>query len=432
MSDENGEFPPKTARSGERQKQLRNARAAEDVDGECDRFNQAVRRYVTRQCGETVNAMAHEADQPCSCGSGAAQSAAKVDLIILMDASGSMEPAVPAVVSAASAAIDAARAECGVDDLRTEWLVVDTTDDGFGQVPPAFSPTFTDTHERHLQVQGVSGPFQQNDPQGFSYGEEGADAIYDLAQHYDWREGACRAIFYISDTTLEGSGQPLPTQQIAVNRAITMCNATGVAVFAHFAEPYSGLTVPAADVEQTYLDLTGQTGGSAQIGGAPSEAMYQQLLQQAICDACGGCKSVAWPDIEPCISITWGQSDCDCMESDDTEKLCITVCNCYDNVTFTGVTIAYLWLTDENGNRPPTLPDGSPSSRIYPLGPLCFGDIGPCSEDGEDNCVSQEAVIVNRGVAPGKYQIHVGGLCFGIARHNFVERQIFEFEICQD
>ncbi len=395
----------------------------------CESINASVRSYVGELCNATFNTMGHDHGSECACGADP-DSGSVVDLIVLIDSSRSMGSAADAIGRVAAAAIEAAVEECDVRDLRTAWFTVDNSDSGAGSVPGAFSPTFTDTHQTYLQGLGVAGPFQQDDTIGYERGEEGADAITDLAHFYDWREGSCRAIFYVSDTNLEGVAQPLSVQQAAVARAITACQSSGVAVFAHFAEPHQALGAPLADVTQTYRDLTTATGGALEVGGVASDEVYRRLLQLAICEACGAtCKSIDWPIVEPCITISWGDSDCDGMESDDHERLCITICNCYDNVTFTDVSVAYLWVTDENGQAPPTLPDGSPSSRVYPLGPICFGDIGPCAEDGP-TCVSQEAVIINRGVAPGKYQLHVGGLCYGTKRHHFIESDTFTFEIC--
>src|SRR4051812_36757055 len=44
------------------------------------------------------------------------------------------------------------------------------------------------------------------------------------------------------------------------------------------------------------------------------------------------CRHVEIPKIEPCIHVRWGDGANDHLETDDTEVLCITVCNNYSNV----------------------------------------------------------------------------------------------------
>lgn len=142
------------------------------------------------------------------------------------------------------------------------------------------------------------------------------------------------------------------------------------------------------------------------------------------------CVEAPLPNLEPCISISWGESVCDCMETDDVEVLCITVCNCYSNVTFRGLTIGYLWVTDAAGNQVPALPDGTPSVEIIPLGPICFGDIGPC-RDGRGTCVTRQVVLRTRGARGGDYRIDVGAVCFSVS-HDFIISDCFRFQLCPD
>jgi hypothetical protein len=94
------------------------------------------------------------------------------------------------------------------------------------------------------------------------------------------------------------------------------------------------------------------------------------------CDCHCDCVDVQFPAIKPCISVSWGDSVCDCLETDDVEVLCVTVCNCYSNVTFTDLSIGQILVTDLAGQPVATLPDGTPSVQVFPSGPICFGDLG--------------------------------------------------------
>lgn len=139
----------------------------------------------------------------------------------------------------------------------------------------------------------------------------------------------------------------------------------------------------------------------------------------------GKCHDAKIPKFLPEVKVKWGDSDCDCIESNDVETMCLTVCNRYSNITFKGLTIGMLQVCDENGNPVPLLPDGNPSVQLVPVGPYCFGDIPPCS------CVSREFVLINKGAKAGKYKIKIQGICYDVCL-NYANEDCFEFEICKD
>lgn len=143
------------------------------------------------------------------------------------------------------------------------------------------------------------------------------------------------------------------------------------------------------------------------------------------------CVEIELPDIKPCISVAWGDSQCDCMETDDVEVFCITVCNCYSNVTFNDLNIGHIKITDMAGNPVPTLPDGTPSVQVIPSGPICFGDIEPCKGDSQPGCVSRELVVYTRGAIGKDYLLSFEGVCFSVS-HEIKSDQCFILTLCQD
>ena len=143
------------------------------------------------------------------------------------------------------------------------------------------------------------------------------------------------------------------------------------------------------------------------------------------------CVAVELPDIKPCIAVKWGDSDCDCMETDDLEVLCVTVCNCYSNITFDELTIGHITITDMAGNPVANLPDGTPSVQIVPSGPICFGDIGPCKDKNAPTCVSRELVLYTRGAIGKDYKLSFEGVCFDVT-HHFQAEECFVVKVCQD
>lgn len=399
----------------------------------CGEVNTFVSNYVGEQCAQNFNVMDGsngESQAGCACAGGSGQGG--VDLVILIDSSTTMPTKAAAVNAAAPAALKAAKASCGVD-VRVTWLWVDgsksgvSTSHGLG----GSAGNFTQSHQAHLVSIGATGPFYHDIPDSGYAREQGADAIADISKFHNWKEGACRSILYISDTKLEGYTTDFAANVAAVNQAIPVATASNVTVFAHRADDATFIPpMTLAQVDQQYHNLCNATGGAAFTGGAPTTALYTQILEQAICN-CNGCAELAIPEFKPCITVSWGQSECDGMESHDDEIVCITICNCYSNVTFKDVMLGYVFIMDENGKVPPTQPNGDPTTQIYPTGPICFGDICACVA-GEDNCVSRQFVILNRGAIAGKYQLEIGYLCFDLVMHSRTEKITKTFEICKD
>lgn len=402
----------------------------------CGNVNSYLNDYLGAKCKSKKNHLKPCRDEAahagCGCGGASHATGSLVDLIILIDGSGSMSTAANLVNSAAVNALKIAHEKCP-SDLRVTWLAVDDANPG---TSPAGSggwagTNFTQTHEQYLNSQGAAGPYFHNaTPQtGAPYNEQGADAVADLAKFNKWRPGACRAIFYISDTTLDAGWTQGADDTSAAANAISQALANDVAVFAHFVLPHqeSPSDVPATRAD--YQALCSQTGGTF-YEGAVSKEKYVEILTDVVCHACGGCKEIKVPDIGPCVSISWGDSVCDCIETDDVEVLCITLCNCYSNVTFDNVVVGTIVVTDSAGNVVATLPDGTPSIQAIPIGPICFGGIGPC-KGGEANCVSREIVLRMRGAKGGGYQIHLRPICYDVTFH-YQKEECFLMPICQD
>jgi hypothetical protein len=137
-------------------------------------------------------------------------------------------------------------------------------------------------------------------------------------------------------------------------------------------------------------------------------ACAQKLFEQTF----GNCKikqcqTVAEPKIVPCLRLRWGDGAKDQLETEDTEVLCITVCNPYANVAFNNFTMQLI-VRDANGNLVPNLPDGTPSVLIKPSYMICFDDIPPCDpRNPGQSCVSREVVLITRGAIVGPYRIFV-------------------------
>jgi len=131
------------------------------------------------------------------------------------------------------------------------------------------------------------------------------------------------------------------------------------------------------------------------------------------------------PRIEPWVTISWGDSKCDCIESDDTEIMYLTVCNPYSNLTLSNVSIQQVIVVDGDGKAVAKLPNGDPCIELVPLGPYYFGDILPGS------CISRQFLMRLRGALGGKHRILLRGICFDACVHGDNDG-CFAFDVCKD
>jgi len=374
-----------------------------------------VEEVLAKSCAKKVNVLEScIADSACPCSVGSVGKKAVVDLVVLIDTSGSMASKAKNISSVAEKAIKEAQKKCSTD-LRVTWLGVDGTWAG---------TKFTTMHKDYINALSLTpAPVLFSDP----HAEEGADSCADIATYFDWRENACRAVLYISDEPLNRGAEQDVNDDLATQNAISICNANTVSVFTHLAEGTGYDTNP--NTMANYQDLSNQTGGKSTIGGVGTKNQYIDILKDVLCHACGGCIKIDVPDIKPCISISWGDSDCDCLETDDFEILCISVCNCYSNVAFDNFNIARMEVLDSAGHSVVCLPDGTPSVQVVPMGPVCFGTIPPCKDD-EASCVSREFVLSTRGAKDGEYRVVLHGVCFDV-NFSYHQETCFKLNLCK-
>lgn len=393
---------------------------------DCEALIARTNALLARRCAAKVNSLPHAGEHVhtgCNCTGGSGEGARFLaDVIVLIDRSGSMNTHAQLVSNAVAAAVKAAQSKCNVD-LRIAYMGVEGTWPG---------TVFNTDHLAYLKALHNPDPaFATDNPPRTDIDanrEEGANAVEDLSKYYDWRRDACRAIFYISDEDLDSWLSTPAEDTAAVNSAVVAAKANQVTVFAHLI-PRPPFTTP--KTEQDYKDLTVPTGGKAFIKATFTAADYEKMLTEAICGACGlRCQTAAIPRLEPCISIRWGDSKCDCFETDDVETVCVTVCNCYSNITFSNFRIASAVITMAGGGAVANLPDGSPSVQMIPLGPVCFGDIPPCRDD-KAGCVSREYVVRTRGAKGGKYEIRLSGICYDVGFH-YNNQDSFSLILCPD
>ena len=102
-----------------------------------------------------------------------------------------------------------------------------------------------------------------------------------------------------------------------------------------------------------------------------------------------------------------------------------SVVNRYSNVTLSNVVINRLRMADMGGAPVELTAEGLPILEIVPVGPYCFGDIGPCQH------ISREFTLHGRQAQPDEYRIMVDGLCFDVCLHHD-KSSCFSLVVCED
>ncbi|HIO92863.1 MAG TPA: hypothetical protein EYG68_08500 [Leucothrix mucor] len=396
--------------------------------------------YLSKSCGGKFNkfeSCAEEKESDCPCSSAGESGNGKVDLVILVDSSGSMGGAWKAINDASKKLESAINEKCGAEVIITR-LFLDTKFDGSSSASGTAASSVESygfiSHEEYIRNASsyrsgaidYMGTFETNDPSHsggeHAEGEEGSRGIADVSSHFPWEKNHCRSILYISDEWLDSGGGGSIGSLASIPTAVNAANSNSVTVFTH-------LIGSNTDMASHYTQLAESTGGSAHIGDSPSADLYIELVSDAACNCGKGCVEIETPEIKPCISISWGDSDCDCLETDDFEILCISVCNCYSNIAFSDFTINMIEITNSDGKAIANLPDGTPSVQAVPIGPFCFGTIPPC-EDGEASCVSREFVINTRGAKDGDYKVQLHGVCFNVS-FDYHQETCLQFTLCK-
>jgi hypothetical protein len=238
------------------------------MNKKCEEENKKTEEILSKSCEAKANALksCDEKGPSCSCFAGDSSNKGDVDLVLLIDSSSTMRPRLPGIDKAVIAGFERAKEACK-PNIRENWFWVDGPKGGSSGTSPLGSPVnFTQSHQQYLESlpQNVGVVYFQDlpEPTGHYPGEEGADAIADIAKHYDWRPGACRSILYISDTTLEGHYSTEASNDFVVSRAIVEANSNNVTVFAHKIGNGSGSTgLSPTIVFGDYVNLCSSTGG---------------------------------------------------------------------------------------------------------------------------------------------------------------------------
>jgi hypothetical protein len=347
-----------------------------------------------------------ESEKGCATGAGE-RGTPVVDLVVLIDTSGSMSDEATDLSNAAEQAITAAQQSCP-SDLRVCWFGIEGT---------WVNTRFSQSYRNYFKGQAPPNkddcrysetPLNDADLKGYiADHEDGAAAIIDISEHFDWRPGATRAVFYLGDEALERGGPQDADDYAAADAAIDVVQKNGVTVYTYFGTPY--YPDSAAETSSEYRRLAENTGGQFFNAPASNIGGFQAILEQIICASVRGrCNKATLPKLQPCFQLMWGDGPEDRIETDDVELMCIKASNPYANVTIKDLVVLISIVTEEDGSDVTLLPDRTRSVYVKPLYATCFGDLPPCDEKNQEVLsVSREFVLVSRGAKEGEYKLYL-------------------------
>ncbi|GAB4533640.1 MAG: hypothetical protein Tsb0020_49470 [Haliangiales bacterium] len=189
-----------------------------------------------------------------------------IDIAIAIDCSGSMQDEAQGLSDAAQAALDAAKRNCPAD-VRVLWFGVQGTWSN-----TKFERNIVDYLNTDCQVPKASIRVSGN--------EDGARAVEDLSNHFDWRPGAGRVVFFLGDEALEQGGTSVDQADItATDTAIQAAKAAQVSVYTYLGTGGSDK----ADILQEYQQIANDTGGKCYTD--KSGVPWENLLKDIICTA---------------------------------------------------------------------------------------------------------------------------------------------------
>ena len=202
-----------------------------------------------------------------------------VDLVVVIDSSVSMKDEAVALNAAVSAAIEEARSTCP-SDLRVTYLGIEGTfrETRFNETIRNYLTTTVKVDESVLRGR------KRGTVVGGGAQEDGARAIEDLSNHFDWRTGAGRAVFFLGDESLDAGNLDAKQDQgdiEAANLAIAVAKAANVRVHTYLGTSSVKEKVR-KEIEGEYARVARETGGQS-FTSQDALRGFKELLQQVIC-----------------------------------------------------------------------------------------------------------------------------------------------------
>jgi len=214
-----------------------------------------------------------------------------LDLVIVIDTSGSMADEATSLSKQIDAAIQNSSIKCP-SNLRVTYLGIQGIWPGTKFDQPASDYLIKlGVNKKDLQARS---PFKESD--GIDHAGNKEDlcrAVIDISKYFDWRDDALRAIFVLGDEGMEGGGGKLTNDAIAKNdEAIAVAQAQGVKVFTYQGTPDDDINNPDRfktindrdNVTKEYERLAIETDGRPYIY-TTGVANFTLVLEEILCES---------------------------------------------------------------------------------------------------------------------------------------------------
>ena len=198
----------------------------------------------------------------------------RTDLVIVIDTSPSMKDEAQSLRQAAQTAIDAAKSSCP-SNLRITWLGIEGTWKGtqFKRTVRGYLTEECKTNQSSFSSR------KRGDLKSAGAQEDGARAIADLVDYFNWREDAVKAIFYLGDEALDGGGSKTERADIeSANIAIQKAQTAEVMINTYFGTSKSKHR---QGISSEYARLATDTGGQAFT--SRDSPNFAEVLTKIIC-----------------------------------------------------------------------------------------------------------------------------------------------------
>jgi hypothetical protein len=330
---------------------------------------------------------------PCPSGDGRIT---PVDLILLMDMSGSMADEADPLSRKLEAILSTVTADKCRSDVRVSWLGIE------GTKPRT---QFTQTCRKYL-LQELNIPRKQIESAAKD-AEDGARSLIDLARHFDWRPGAKRLILFLGDEGLfQGNPQTREDREQA-DRALVVAMEHQVTIFTYLGTPLGNKINARTRADYERVAIT--TGGQAYVQPQENLDNFQIALTEISCFPPPACTAAAVPEIRPCFELRHGAQPNDPLTTNEVEVLYLVAGNPYANITFKDLRVTVcLKLPVENASSQ------SDALSLFPTETICFGDLLPCDAQNPAQLAAKarELVLISRQASSGDYTIALDYTCW--------------------
>lgn len=343
------------------------------------------------QTSQALHFSLTSAINPCPSGN---NQPGQVDLVVLMDMSGSMADEALLLDAQVASLIRAATTDCQ-SDLRVVWLGIAKTKD---------QTNFTQTCRKYL-IENLHIPRKvlESDPKDK---EDGARSIIDLARHFDWRSGAARLLLFLGDEGLFQGNPQNRQDKIQTERAIGVAQEQQVTIFTYLGTPLGKRINPRT--QAAYEQLASTTGGQGYIHPSENLAGFQTALADLVCATSPACTHVELPELRPCFELRWGEQADDRLETTGIQVLYLVVRNPYANITFKDLSVTATIRAGVAAQQ-----DRAAEVVLIPSQSICFSDLPPCnpSQPEQSSYLARELVLITRAAPSGSYVIDLDYTC---------------------